>query len=498
MNEERPLVAKETIIVVHGTFCGLTDDGLRWWQLNAADKFIQNLHDALRRRGANPRCWVHCNETSSVFHWTGNNHWADRTKAAADLVRYLIEIAEAGWACHLVGHSHGGNVIAEALHALQGRPAEKAVRSVLTLGTPFLDALSAIERRRRRIRIRGIVTMLLAMTVFVLPMIGDVVRHGGWSSPAINVLLLSWGVILSVWLAKFVSRRAKHKREAASDPIPALAINSRYDEAWQLLHHVRETANPLAVKEGLVRYLAGRITSFARRRNDIDKIFSMVPVGEPRSRAAIWTYRLCYLTSFGSLFGPSIYSGFSAEAIISGLFLAAGIFLVCPILIFLLTLGSWRLAEGYMHPFSDFVNLLRSLAIVPTEIMTYIARAQSWTLVQRLTLGLDGFRFKFPRVTVLPDLAGAAQFTFERLPEAVEGRALAARAKWVERNLGTAADTFTKVALSAADISDLLEKLERDPSLVHAAYYTDDGCIERIAEWISKRGAGSTGELAEA
>jgi hypothetical protein len=33
--------------------------------------------------------------------------------------------------------------------------------------------------------------------------------------------------------------------------------------------------------------------------------------------------------------------------------------------------------------------------------------------------------------------------------------------------------------------SDLQQWWQRDASLVHAAYYMDDACIERIAEWIA-------------
>jgi hypothetical protein len=40
--------------------------------------------------------------------------------------------------------------------------------------------------------------------------------------------------------------------------------------------------------------------------------------------------------------------------------------------------------------------------------------------------------------------------------------------------------------LTASDVADLLQHIERDQSLVHAAYYTDDDCVERIARWIEQ------------
>jgi hypothetical protein len=39
-----------------------------------------------------------------------------------------------------------------------------------------------------------------------------------------------------------------------------------------------------------------------------------------------------------------------------------------------------------------------------------------------------------------------------------------------------------------SDISTFLKTIASDVSLVHAAYYTDDESIGRIADWIAGRG----------
>jgi hypothetical protein len=44
------------------------------------------------------------------------------------------------------------------------------------------------------------------------------------------------------------------------------------------------------------------------------------------------------------------------------------------------------------------------------------------------------------------------------------------------------------MVVTAADISSLLRTIEEDQSLVHAAYYTDNECIDRIANWIAGKG----------
>ena len=46
--------------------------------------------------------------------------------------------------------------------------------------------------------------------------------------------------------------------------------------------------------------------------------------------------------------------------------------------------------------------------------------------------------------------------------------------------------------ISPADMSLLLATIEEDLSLIHAAYYTDDDCIARIADWIAGVGGGGT------
>ena len=70
------------------------------------------------------------------------------------------------------------------------------------------------------------------------------------------------------------------------------------------------------------------------------------------------------------------------------------------------------------------------------------------------------------------------------MPPDAEKRALGKRGAWVERHLLKITQTFSNVVVSAAEIDALLRSIESDHSLVHAAYYTDDECIGRIADWI--------------
>jgi hypothetical protein len=48
------------------------------------------------------------------------------------------------------------------------------------------------------------------------------------------------------------------------------------------------------------------------------------------------------------------------------------------------------------------------------------------------------------------------------------------------------------LAVTSADITSLLQTIEEDQTLVHAAYYTDEECIARIADWIAAEDSIST------
>ncbi|TWU27467.1 alpha/beta hydrolase [Bythopirellula polymerisocia] len=122
---------EELAILVHGTFSGNSSStGGQWWQAGSqsANELQSRLPDGVRVA-----------TDSEVFHWTGENGERARSKAAAQLLRHLQPLEKANKSYHLVGHSHGGSVIWNALRlaTLTGRPLRN-LRSWTTVGTPFL------------------------------------------------------------------------------------------------------------------------------------------------------------------------------------------------------------------------------------------------------------------------------------------------------------------------------------------------------------------------
>ena len=146
--------SKETVIIVHGTWA--TPDPLkrRWYEPDdgrpGGEPFPAKLDAALRERGSPARCWAHCSQGNRIFQWwPGENSWMARTRAASALAGYVTKLRNEGWLCHFVAHSHGGNVLLEALPLIRVSPnsSEGLQGKLVILGTPFMDTTSAVTER---------------------------------------------------------------------------------------------------------------------------------------------------------------------------------------------------------------------------------------------------------------------------------------------------------------------------------------------------------------
>jgi hypothetical protein len=146
--------AKETVIIVHGTGAAPEPGKQRWYQPVdgvSPENFTAKLDTALRKRGSGAQCWAHCDHDSQIFSWSGENSWIARTRAAAALGDYVVKLQNAGWRCHIVAHSHGGNVLVEALARIIS-PRSAPLGKLVTLGCPFMDVMTPIrvEDQRRQ------------------------------------------------------------------------------------------------------------------------------------------------------------------------------------------------------------------------------------------------------------------------------------------------------------------------------------------------------------
>ena len=131
-----PSLATETtqdavVVMVHGTFAAdASDSDAKWWQHNsrAANQLQSKVPPGVRVA-----------EGDDVFHWSGENSERARNKAALNLLNHLDRMEQSGRDYHLVGHSHGGSVIWNALRmATLTRRQLNHLKSWTTVGTPHL------------------------------------------------------------------------------------------------------------------------------------------------------------------------------------------------------------------------------------------------------------------------------------------------------------------------------------------------------------------------
>jgi len=148
--------------------------------------------------------------------------------------------------------------------------------------------------------------------------------------------------------------------------------------------------------------------------------------------------------------------------------------------------------SAFLAPFRWIGRGIGALLGVPAFATTYFVRRKGWSVLLAMAMGMEGYRFPLPAVAQSPCNVLNVSVTYLDMPAEAEARAMAKRNAWVGRHLDGVAQTFARLVVSPADLSLLLATIEEDLSLIHAAYYTDDDCIARIADWIAGAGGGGT------
>ncbi|HET6390840.1 hypothetical protein [Hyphomicrobium sp.] len=126
-----------TIIAVHGTFAAPTVSGpdggpapeLQWWEKDSV--FEREIRDLIDARDG---------ELHFVpFSWAGDNSETQRREAGARLTKIMHELEVKSEPYCIIGHSHGGSILSDALLASAARKRPLAnLKRWITVGTPFL------------------------------------------------------------------------------------------------------------------------------------------------------------------------------------------------------------------------------------------------------------------------------------------------------------------------------------------------------------------------
>jgi hypothetical protein len=502
----------ETIIIVHGTWAAPVNGVTQWWQPattkgELAGSFVEKLNTALEQRGASARCWAHCDRQEQAFEWSGDNNWLRRTEAAVKLVDYLGHLRTLGYRYHLIGHSHGGNVIAEALSNAAEHGAH--LGTVITIATPFIETQSQILQRRgrnQRLILLGSDLAMLALFIVFIVGIASVLQGIASISNEMREIVLFVSVVLIALFVLLVLgirlwRRLRRKRKLTVPlqdhaTIPklvrtsgGLAITSRMDEVWQILHHLRIAGDPIAVQKSVLADVWDGIRTTYQQRKLIVRLHGAKTLFEvPRKqKLAIGFAYVCIIATpfFADL--VLVIRSFFAEPVEGDVAAVSVVLAACVVFLAMAatkTLGT-TFYSAFLAPVRSLGHAMTGLMSVPQTIITRIARNRLWSMLQKSAMGLNGYAFDLPHIEVAPPVDCAVHFTIEQLSEHVVNRAVEQRGDWVHKKLGGVTASFSAAVLTPAAIENLLKDLSEDLTLVHASYYTDDQCINRMADWIS-------------
>ena len=275
-------------------------------------------------------------------------------------------------------------------------------------------------------------------------------------------------------------------------------MGSLKDEAWQILHHIETMPNPLAVKSNLLRYLFVSLRSGISRAAQRDRIdgaksyrdlelvakFVMVIV---HVSIIVFILFMSLILSLIAVLGTGPDTLGYIMYRLAKIFFSFSLGLTVIVLLFTKMFGE-TFYSAFLSPFRWCTRRVGSLGLIFPEMGTYFVRKRGWSVLQAIAMGLEGYRFYMPAIEQFPRNLPEKFVKYENMPSGAEQRAMDRRSAWVARHLGDVSQTFSKLAVTAADITSLQCTIEEDQTLVHAAYYTDDECIARIADWIAGTG----------
>lgn len=223
-------MVENLIILVHGTFARTA----RWVEPDSA--FAQVASSTLPAAEVRP------------FRWTGKNNHQARVNAGRELALFISELCiRYPFAdLHLIGHSHGGNVI---LYALNQHPNANRITTTSFLGTPFLVPLSHDIKSRF-----AFVEIVLPFALGIIGCFASILLFAGlfeiWPSIVVESMLffVAWflsipvvfwfGHALGVKISQIAHRKVEqHQRlwastiAAPAPPCRAFIAASARDEA---------------------------------------------------------------------------------------------------------------------------------------------------------------------------------------------------------------------------------------------------------------------------
>ncbi len=450
--------SREYVVVVHGTF----DRDGTWWR--PGESFCRQLDAALASRGLPTKCWPLASPdlgdpvVVAPFSWDGLNSEASRSAAAAELAAYIRALSDAGESgppsrVFLVGHSHGGNVILDALRALHPVPIEQAadppipespaVSDVFLLGTPVYQW----AEKRTPAWLQVAVSLMFAAALISLAIMRDGITIGAYHVPW-PLMIYTYACFFVTYLFLTYRGRAQYQQP---DKTTVHVLASRNDEALHLLRsalassrHARHMARSL-VNIRFDSMLARRfqpITRFVA----ITQWLARLAVDPPTSRLKR---------------GASWLLG-----VLSGLGLLVLMALGVPFVVLLV------LDQTLFRLISAVLGFGRRFAL-----------QLGIRAISRTALGLDVAGSRLATVTTAPTDFQVDQRPLDDETEALMLRRATGSAELLLRTFYGAAATSSEKGDGLS--LDQLAEVYQSPRYVHCQYYSQPEIIERIADGIA-------------
>ena len=500
---------RETVILVHGTFAApdrvdATNRRTQWYEEEHA--FVGALNQELAALGSAATCWKHRRGVAAppqAFAWSGENSWLGRREAAEALRLHLLALGQEGWVTHVIAHSHGGNVVLEALDFFgTGIPVWFKGKIVL-FGTPALEPkvkLHDVGLLYVAARFVGIALLWLAVIAIALFWDRSWWHQGRFFTLDNLVILATFLIVIIVFFIghfayEFLKRTAFNRQaNEGADPVRehVLMIGSQWDEAFQLLHKAKLEPNPLLRKDTAT--LGPAIVDKSRR--------GPLAIAHQAARKAIREIDLNYFQierrdAYWFALTANLVIASGAVAALAGWigptdrWIAIDVVIIAALVSFAINrsyLGAWAAANGLPLRVCFWVGgyCWRMLRAIVMHLGDRRLRIMAWSTLTNFAYGLSGSPFRLQDVEVHKSLPKAweTSFTYLELPHEIVARAMQARA-----------DAFRSTSVGAVEQSiggdpnvglvhsGLLE-IAQQP-LIHTCYYGEPLCVHKAAQWIA-------------
>jgi Alpha/beta hydrolase len=437
-------IVNETVILVHGTFANSESKSPAWWEPRS--DFVKELDATLAAGGSVARCWAGYffkYQRPAMFAWTGDNSQSQRRAASRALAELLVDFERTmNFRYHIVAHSHGGNVVLNALDALARDP--QRLGAVVFLGTPALK-FTAAPRLSLRVQRYGPGIAFAAgfLTSVWLSIVG-----GGWSRVAAIAIATILGLVLLLEFGRLLK-----------DPVPKRKRSSLYG-----------TGRPFAYVFDSDEAIAGLTRTVQAMERPRELIEKLMPINSARKFACEpWEHReaIRFLDTWPGLSLQSMRGGwrnrersFWVQIALMPIFLLACAIGAVP---YLMIVG-WQ----------AFTRTLSSLtAKFRRWLLNYPGASLVGRVVTSAAVGADQGRFE--SVSSLPPGVQAGEAISEDLQVRMRACTRAALAT-VGESLG--AQVF---GLSFEELAASVDRSDTSVQLAHSQYYREPAIVKGIA-----------------